>query len=140
MDCFATLAMTEAAALSWPSSPFFRQTAVTLLPTPRGPIGFEQGTAYSCVRDEDTRRKWMSFKMIFASAAALAMAAGTPAFAAKSQNQNRQVAASDAGGGAGVKAREERKICRFIDATESRMKRQRLCFTRAEWKKFDEAE
>jgi hypothetical protein len=82
----------------------------------------------------------MSFKMIFASAAALAMAAGTPALAAKSQNQNRQVAASDSGGGAGVKAKEERKICRFIDATESRMKRERLCFTRAEWKKFDEAE
>ncbi len=82
----------------------------------------------------------MSFKMIFASAAALAMAAGSPAFAAKSQNQNRQVAAADSGGGAGVKAKEERKICRFIDATESRMKRERLCFTRAEWKKFDEAE
>ena len=37
----------------------------------------------------------MSIKMIFASAAALALAAGTPAFAAKSQSQ--QVAASDAG-------------------------------------------
>ena len=82
----------------------------------------------------------MSFKMIFASAAALAMAAGSPALAAKSQNQNRQVAAADSGGGAGVKAKEERKICRFIDASESRMKRERLCFTRAEWKKFDEAE
>lgn len=82
----------------------------------------------------------MSFKMILASAAALAMAAGSPAFAAKNQNQNREVAASDAGGGAGVKAKDERKICKFIDATESRMKRQRLCYTRAEWKKFDEAE
>ena len=84
----------------------------------------------------------MSFKMIFASAAALAMAAGSPALAAKSQNQNqnRQAAASDSGGGAGVDAKGERKICRYIDATESRMKRERLCFTRAEWKKFDEAE
>jgi hypothetical protein len=82
----------------------------------------------------------MSFKMIFASAAALAMAAGSPALAAKSQNQNRQVGAADSGGGAGVEAKGERKICRYIDATESRMKRERLCFTRAEWKKFDEAE
>ena len=82
----------------------------------------------------------MSFKMIMASAAALAMAAGTPAFAAKSQNQNRQAVASDASGDAGVKAKSERKICKYIDKTESRMDRQRLCYTRAEWKKFDEAE
>jgi hypothetical protein len=82
----------------------------------------------------------MSIKMIFASTAALAMVAGTPAFAAKSPNQNQQVAAADAGGGAGVKAKDERKICRFIDATESRMKRERLCYTKAQWQKFDEAQ
>jgi hypothetical protein len=82
----------------------------------------------------------MSIKLIFASTAALAMVAGTPSFAAKSPSQNQQVAASDSGGGAGVKAADERKICRFIDNTESRMKRQRLCYTKAEWKKFDQAE
>jgi hypothetical protein len=79
----------------------------------------------------------MSIKMIAASAAALALAAGTPAFAAKNQNQPRALA-SDSGGGAGVDSKAERKICKFIDATESRMKRERLCFTKADWKKFDE--
>ena len=78
----------------------------------------------------------MSIKMIFASTAALAMVAGTPAFAAK--NQNQQVAAADSGGGGAVKAKEDRKICRLIDSTESRMKRQRLCYTKAEWRKFED--
>ncbi|HEX8240265.1 MAG TPA: hypothetical protein VF574_11050 [Allosphingosinicella sp.] len=81
----------------------------------------------------------MSFKLIFASAAALAMVAGTPAFAAKSQNQNQQVVASESGGGS-AKEKDERKICRFIDKTESRMGRERLCYTKAEWRKFEEAE
>ncbi|HEX8513517.1 MAG TPA: hypothetical protein VF688_10485 [Allosphingosinicella sp.] len=80
----------------------------------------------------------MSIKMIFASAAALAMAAGSPALAAKSQNQNRQAVASDSGGGAGVEAKGERKICRFIDASESRMKRERVCLTKAEWRKVED--
>jgi hypothetical protein len=73
----------------------------------------------------------MSIKMIFASAAALAMVAGTPAFAAKSQNP--QVAASDAGAG-GAKAK---KICRTFKNTISRMKAEKVCLTRAEWKKVE---
>jgi hypothetical protein len=81
----------------------------------------------------------MSIKMIFTSAAALAMVAGTPAFAAKSQSQ-QQSALSDSNGGAGVEAKADRKICKFIDATESRMKRERLCFTKAEWRKFEDAQ
>jgi hypothetical protein len=76
----------------------------------------------------------MSIKMIFASTAALAMAAGTPAFAAKSQNQNQQVAAADAGGGPGEKV--ERRTCRTFPNSATRMKREKLCLTRAEWKKF----
>jgi hypothetical protein len=32
-------------------------------------------------------------------------------------------------------ATEEKKICRRVDATESRMKSQRVCKTAAEWKK-----
>jgi len=75
----------------------------------------------------------MSFKMIFASTAALAMVAGTPAFAAKSQSQ--QVAASDAGGGGGVE--KARKICRTFKNTVSRMKAEKVCLTRADWKKFE---
>ena len=78
----------------------------------------------------------MSIKMIFASTAALALVAGTPALAAK--NQNQQIAAAEAGG-SGAKAKSQ-KSCRFIDNSASRMKRQRLCFTREQWKKFDSAQ
>ncbi|HEX8062455.1 MAG TPA: hypothetical protein VF535_04495 [Allosphingosinicella sp.] len=79
----------------------------------------------------------MSIKLIFASTAALAMVAGTPAFAAKNQNQNQnqQAAMSDSGGGAGVQ--KDRKICRTFQNSASRMKREKLCLTRADWKKFE---
>jgi hypothetical protein len=76
----------------------------------------------------------MSIKMILASAAALAMAAGTPAVAAKSQSQSQQVVASDAGGGSG----NAKKTCRTFRNTVSRMKQEKLCLTRAEWKKFEQ--
>ena len=78
----------------------------------------------------------MSFKTILASAAALAMVAGTPAFAAK--NQNPQALASEQGGGAGVDAKGERKVCRYVEKTQSRMGRQRLCLTKDEWRKVEE--
>jgi hypothetical protein len=78
----------------------------------------------------------MSSKMILASVAALAMAAGTPAFAAK--DQNRQVGASDSDGGAGEKV--EKKTCRTFPNSASRMKSERLCLTKAEWKKFEESQ
>jgi hypothetical protein len=80
----------------------------------------------------------MSIKLIFASTAVLAMVAGTPAFAAKSNQDEQAIAASD--GGSGVSAKAERKTCRYIDNTESRMKRQRLCYTKAEWRKFEETQ
>ncbi|MGA9582039.1 MAG: hypothetical protein WBR13_08740 [Allosphingosinicella sp.] len=77
----------------------------------------------------------MSIKMIFASTAALAMVAGTPAFAAK--NQNQHVAVSEAGGGGDEKAK---KVCRSFKNTVSRVKREKLCLTKAEWKKFEQGE
>jgi hypothetical protein len=75
----------------------------------------------------------MSIKMIFASAAALAMVAGTPAFAAKGSGQ--QSASADGG----YKAKGERKKCRTFENSAMRTKRERLCLTTAEWKKFDES-
>jgi hypothetical protein len=75
----------------------------------------------------------MSIKLILASTAALAMVAGTPAFAAKSQSQ--QVVASDSGGGGGDRAK---KTCRTFPNSATRVKRERLCLTRAEWKKFEQ--
>jgi hypothetical protein len=77
----------------------------------------------------------MSIKLIFASTAALALIAGVPAHAAKNETA-RALAAADAGSGA--KSKEERKTCRLFDNSVSRMKRERLCMTREQWKKFDE--
>jgi hypothetical protein len=79
----------------------------------------------------------MSIKLIFASTAALALVAGAPAHAAKSQAERALAAAADGGAGAGAKAKNERKTCRTFDNSASRMKRERLCLTREQWKKFD---
>ena len=76
----------------------------------------------------------MTIKPIFASTAALALIAGAPAFAAKSQD--REAAESD-GGGAGAKAKSERKICRTFERTDSRMKSEKLCLTREGWREFE---
>ncbi len=75
----------------------------------------------------------MNPKSIFASVAALSLiAAAAPAMAAKTQSEQQPQATS------GGKA--ERKICKTFNATESRMKAQRLCYTKAQWKKFEEAQ
>ncbi|HEX8482736.1 MAG TPA: hypothetical protein VF650_12610 [Allosphingosinicella sp.] len=79
----------------------------------------------------------MNIKIIFTSAAALAMVAGTPAFAAKG-NQNDQASAAAADGGQQGEKKIKGKLCRTFDTTESRMGRTRLCLTPAEWKKFDD--
>jgi len=71
--------------------------------------------------------------MIFASAAALALVAGTPAFAAKEQNERQHAVASDSAGGEA----KARKICRTFRNTVSRMKAEKVCLTRAEWKKVE---
>lgn len=76
----------------------------------------------------------MSIKLIFASTAALALIAGAPAHAAKNESA-RALASAD--GAAGAKSKEERKSCRTFDNSASRMKRQRLCLTREQWKKFE---
>ncbi|HEX6376163.1 MAG TPA: hypothetical protein VFZ91_10630 [Allosphingosinicella sp.] len=96
----------------------------------RAAIGAPPGAAYDRGRDEK-QETVMSIKLIFASSAALALIAGTPANAAKSQSEQAKA-------GSGAKAKDERKICKTFDNSESRMKRERLCLTRAQWKKFDE--
>ena len=80
----------------------------------------------------------MNIKIIFTSAAALAMVAGTPAFAAKGNQNDQAPAAAAADGGQHGGKKNKGKLCRTFDTTESRMGRTRLCLTPAEWKKFDE--
>ena len=76
----------------------------------------------------------MSIKFIFASTAALALVAGTPAFAAKAQSEQASTASTANYGG---KTKSERRTCRTFIGSASRMKKDRLCLTRAEWKKFE---
>ncbi|HLL31724.1 MAG TPA: hypothetical protein VK403_12080 [Allosphingosinicella sp.] len=76
----------------------------------------------------------MSIKLIFASTAALALVAGTPAFAAKG-SQNEQASAAQSAG-----SKSQRKICKTFENTSSRMKQQRVCLTREEWKKYDQGQ
>ena len=71
----------------------------------------------------------MTRTAIFAPLAALSLVAAgaSPAFA-KSQNEG---AATSAG------AKAERKICKTIDATGARTRSEKVCLTKAQWKKLD---
>ena len=68
------------------------------------------------------------------AAAALLAAGSAPAFAKSegSQNSSGSAAASAEAG--------ERKICKRFDNSASRLRSERLCLTKAEWKKFEAAE
>ena len=69
-------------------------------------------------------------KPLFAAATALAVMAAGPA-AARTQNADGNSAAA-----AGQK-RQDRKICRTFENSASRMKAQRVCLTKEQWKKFE---
>jgi hypothetical protein len=65
---------------------------------------------------------------------AVAPASGAnPAAAPSAQGEDGNGAAPAPTGA--EKAAEPRKICRRIEATESRMKPQRICMTKEEWKR-----
>jgi hypothetical protein len=79
-----------------------------------------------------------------AGAAALLFAAAAPAYAAGDPPQQTQQAAapSDQAGDTAAQpteaakpAKEERKICRLVDTSESRLGAQKVCMTAAQWKK-----
>ncbi len=70
-------------------------------------------------------------RIFTAIAAAALVGAGTaPAFAKSQDNQTNGsiAAASDRG---------ERKICKRFENSASRMRSEKLCLTKDEWKKFD---
>jgi hypothetical protein len=70
-------------------------------------------------------------KIFAAFAAAAILGAGTaPAFAKSQDSQGNGSAASEDKGA--------RKICKRFENSASRMRAERLCLTRAEWKKFDQ--
>jgi len=67
---------------------------------------------------------------------ALPAAAAEPAPPAQIEVANKIVASSD-GGGSGGKG--EKLICRRFDNSASRMKSIRACYTKEQWKQFDES-
>jgi hypothetical protein len=69
-------------------------------------------------------------KLWIAAAAALAVVATAPA-SARTQNADGNAAA------AGQKKQQGRKICRTFENSSSRLKAQRVCLTKEQWKKFE---
>ena len=65
----------------------------------------------------------------FATLSLLAASAGPALAKAQEGEGNASVA--------GAAAKSEKKICKTFENTASRMKREKLCLTRAQWKKFD---
>ena len=63
---------------------------------------------------------------------ALALSAA-PAFAAKSSAKDQTIAED-----AGTTAAAERKVCKRLENTGTRMKNDRVCLTKDEWRKLDD--
>jgi putative hemolysin len=80
-------------------------------------------------------------RIAFASAAAAALVAAVPASAERTPVEAAANAAATAEGGSAAAATDkekgERKICKTYENSASRMKREKLCLTRDEWKKFE---
>ena len=75
----------------------------------------------------------MRFITVAGLAAALAVTA-TPAFAAKTSAKDQAVV-QEAGGSA---ESGERKICKRMENTGTRMKNDRVCLTKADWRKLED--
>jgi hypothetical protein len=81
-------------------------------------------------------------RIAFASAAVAALVAAVPASAERTPVEAAANAAATAEGGSAAAAatdkdKGERKICKTFDYSASRLKREKLCLTRDEWKKFE---
>jgi hypothetical protein len=78
----------------------------------------------------------MSKTRIFTAFAAVALSAAgsAPAFAKTQDNQGN----GSAGAGASAEDRGERKLCKRFENTASRMRSEKVCLTKSEWKKWDQ--
>jgi hypothetical protein len=80
-------------------------------------------------------------RIAFASAAAAALIAAAPASAERTpvEAANAAAAAAEAASPTAATDRDkgERKICKTFEYSASRLKREKLCLTRDEWKKFE---
>jgi hypothetical protein len=76
-------------------------------------------------------RTMIKTRIFTAFAAAALIGAGTaPAFAKTQDNQPSENAGASA-------SKSERKICKRFDNTASRLRSERVCLTKSDWKKFD---
>ena len=66
------------------------------------------------------------------AAAALLAAGAAPAFAKSQDSQSSSVVSASASAG-----KSERTTCRRYQNSESRLKSERLCLTKTQWKKFE---
>jgi hypothetical protein len=78
---------------------------------------------------------------LFASAAVAALIVAAPASAERTPVVAANAAATAEGGSAAAvesdKDKAGRKICKTFEYSASRLKREKLCLTRDEWKKFE---
>jgi hypothetical protein len=82
----------------------------------------------------------MTRQALLAAAAALTMIA-TPALADRghaSEAATSEAAATSAQASTEATPKAERKTCRTYRYSETRVKSEKLCLTREEWRKFDE--
>ncbi len=75
---------------------------------------------------------------IFVAALLSASLAATPALAARAGAAKQAGQEETSGAAAGIAA-QERKICKRLDSTGTRMDNQRVCMTKAEWRKAEES-
>lgn len=68
----------------------------------------------------------------------LALSLATPVLARTEAKTETAAVAQVQGGGAATSGKaEERKVCRQLQMTGTRMKNQRVCHTKAEWQKIE---
>ncbi len=80
----------------------------------------------------------MRFTALIGLAAALAMSTATAATAAEAAKAGaKEQVSAEAGGTSTVAAPQERKICKTVETTGTRMKSNRVCLTKAEWQKVE---
>jgi hypothetical protein len=69
-----------------------------------------------------------------AGATFLFLAVASPAAAAGAQGPAQATAAAESGGSTAAQPKKERKICKTLELTESRMGSPRVCKTAAQWR------
>jgi hypothetical protein len=80
-------------------------------------------------------------RTIWIAPAALLVLLATPALADRGRSEAAsEAAAQTADSAPDARAKAEPKICKTFQNTASRLKAERLCMTKDEWRRFDDAQ